>query len=231
MEADRKKEEEKLEQNVQVADQDAFYSSHMALDGPEYIHFTSYSLSSDSWIADSGASAHIANRREMFVTFAPCKRKLNVAGGLTTEIEGIGTIHMRSLVEGKIKNFKLIDVLYVPKTQFCLISGPKIDKAGGKIIFGNNRCRFSNTEGDTIANGILDGNLYRVDAKAIIAHYPVTNIAINSTISWEDAHRRLGHISLSSMKILFRKNTVNGIELDKKEAPQSLNYTQKNLGI
>ncbi|KAI1002358.1 hypothetical protein K3495_g5847 [Podosphaera aphanis] len=173
IEADRKKEEEKPEQNVQVAERDAFYSSHMALDGPEYIHFTSYSLSSDSWIADSGASAHIANRREMFATFVPCKRKLNVAGGLTAEIEGMGTVYMRSIIQGRTNNFKLTDVLYVPTTRFCLLSGPKIDKAGGKVTFGNNRCSFSNAEGDQIANGTLDGNLYRVNAKA--PHSPLQN--------------------------------------------------------
>ncbi|POS84186.1 hypothetical protein EPUL_004899, partial [Erysiphe pulchra] len=89
-EAGRKKIEGKQDQYVQATDEDAFYPSHVALDeksATESICFTSYSLSHDSWIADSGASAHIANRREMFDIFITCKRTLNVAGGLTATIE------------------------------------------------------------------------------------------------------------------------------------------------
>lgn len=175
-EADRKKESDsKVEesgQTVQIADQDTFLSSHMALDdgSSKYKNFSSYSWSNDAWIADSGASAHIANRREMFHNFKPCKRVLNVAGGLTTPIEGTGEFYMRGMVDGHCKDFRLVNVLYVPTTRFCLISGSKIDKAGGKTEYGNSQCKFQDNKGNVIATGVLEGNLYRMNAKALVNH-------------------------------------------------------------
>ncbi|CAD6501898.1 BgTH12-02143 [Blumeria graminis f. sp. triticale] len=71
-EAERKIGKNPSEDGAQVVEQDIFYYSHMALEKEtpaEYTHLTSYSWSHDSWIADSDASAHIANRLEIFVPF------------------------------------------------------------------------------------------------------------------------------------------------------------------
>ncbi|CAD6502615.1 BgTH12-05206, partial [Blumeria graminis f. sp. triticale] len=142
-EAERKIGNKPSRDSVQVVEQDFFNPSHMALEKEtpaEYTHLTSYSWSHDSWIADSGASAHIAVRQEMFATFTPSNGVLNVAGGLTATIEGTGVVYMRGLINGKVKDFKLADLLFVTTTRFCLISGQKLDKAGGKVEFGNMKC-------------------------------------------------------------------------------------------
>ncbi|KAI0992839.1 hypothetical protein K3495_g15345, partial [Podosphaera aphanis] len=206
-------------------EQDVFFSSHMALvdtHPSKYNDYTFYFWSHNIWIADSGASAHVANRREMFTTFTPCKRVLNVAGGLTAVIEGTGVVHMKGLVNGIHREFRLVDVLYVPTARFCLISGPKIDTAGGKLDFESGTCNFWNSKGTFIVTGRLDGNLYRVNAKALLNQMPIANTALTQTMSWHEAHKRLGHISLSSMKIIFGKELVNGIKLDQKSIPISL---------
>lgn len=79
---------------------------------PKYNDFTFYSWSRDSWIADSGASVHIANQRDVFTYNTPCERVINVAGGLPATLEDTGVVHVRGLIE----------VLYVLTTYFCLIS-------------------------------------------------------------------------------------------------------------
>ena len=75
-----------------------------------------------------------------------------------------------------------------------------------------------------IATGILDGNLYRMNAKAIVNPRHTVNMATTLTLSWHEAHRRLGHISLTSMKQLFEKGPINGMAVDKSESvPSALN--------
>ncbi|KAI0994431.1 hypothetical protein K3495_g13751, partial [Podosphaera aphanis] len=144
--------------------------------------------------------------------------------GLTTTIEGTGDVNMRGLVNGKLKDFKLINVLYVPTTRFCLISGSRIDKAGGKTEYGNGMCNFRDNKGNLIATGTLDGNLYRMNAKAIVYRRQSANTATTLTLSWHEAHRRLGHISLTSMKQIFDKGLINGINLEENEpVPSALN--------
>ncbi|KAI0995437.1 hypothetical protein K3495_g12742 [Podosphaera aphanis] len=227
-EAEQKK-EEKYGHSAEIADQDSFFSSHMAYPSilkTQYNKYSFYPWSQDSWIADSGASAHIANRREMFTAFAPSEGTLNVAGGLTARIEGTGVVQMRGIVNGKVKLFKLMNVLYVPSTRFCLISGPKLDKAGGKAKYANGMCSFWDSKGELIATGVLDGNLYRLNARAILNDAQIVNAAVPKTtmLSWNEAHRRLGHISLSSLKLLFGGRMVDGIGLHRDESiPQFLN--------
>lgn len=104
-EAEYRKEQENNQ--VKLADEEAFYTSHMAL--LDYIQnencFTFYSWSSESWIADSGASVHLANHRDMFASFTPKKPILNVAGGLTATVEGTSVVFTQEKINGQFKIF------------------------------------------------------------------------------------------------------------------------------
>lgn len=217
---DKEAEESALEQSAQAVESDVFMASFIKKSGTsitESIHYTSSSCVQNSWIADSGASTHIANQREMFSDYQPSTGILNVAGGMTTKVEGTGTVTMRGLVDEKQKEFKLTNVLYVPSTRHCLLSGPRLDQSGGRAIYEKGKCQFWNARGEILTTGALDGNLYRINAKAIMCHTPVINMINKTTISWHDAHRRLGHLSLSSLKLIFSKGLIDGIQIDKNE--------------
>ena len=226
--ARRKREEaNNKDKEAQVAEDDAFHASHMALvkkSLDENCSLSTAKWSHDSWIADSGASSHIANRREMFTEFTPTNGILNVAGGLTASIEGTGVVIMQTMVDDKPSFFRLMNVLYVPANRQCLVSCSKLDKAGGRLIYGNKSCKFFNKNGRLIVDGNLEGNLYKVNAKAVLKKgNDMANSASASTSSWNEVHRRLGHISLTSLKLLFNKNHVDGIKIDKDEpVPQEL---------
>lgn len=207
--------------------EDAFQASHMAVHEQQNInsiHFLNSFKSTNLWIADSGASSHIANNREMFTDFIPRKSTLNVAGGLTASVEGIGTVQMQSNFDGKLKFFKLLNVLYVPSTCHCLMSGSKLDQAGGESWYGNKTCKFINARGEIMVTGYLDGNLYKLKARAVLNENTITAYTVVSPVlSWSEAHRRLGHISLSSLKLLFNKRLVEGIVIDNQQPiPQAL---------
>lgn len=219
--ARRKKEEDKRNNKAaQIAEDDAFQASHVAIAKDpfsENCDLTTATWSHDVWIADSGASSHIANRREMFAKFTPSNGILNVAGGLTTKIEGTGELLMQGMIDGKPKEFKLLNVLYVPTNKQCLISCSKLDKAGGRLTYGDKSCQFYNKNGNLIAKGILEGNLYKVDVKALIKNENFANLATAQVFSWNQAHRLLGHISLTSLKLLFKKDHVKGIKINENE--------------
>lgn len=149
----------------------------------ESIHFTSSISTQNSWIADSSASTHIANQREIFSDYQPSTGILNVAGGMKTKIEGTGTITMRGFVDGVQKEFKLTNVLYVPSTRHYLLSGPRLNQSGGRAIYENGKFQFWNARGQTLMTGILEGNLYRINAKAIMCHTPIINIVNRTAIS------------------------------------------------
>lgn len=218
--ARRKKEEAAQKHSVsQVAEDDAFHASHMATEKSsitENCNISGTTWSHDVWIADSGASSHIANQREI-TKFTPSNGILNVAGGLTATIEGTGELLIQGKIDGKHKNFKLLNVLYVPTNKQCLISCSKLDKAGGRLTYGNRPCRFYNRDGIMIAKGTLERNLYKIDVKAIIKNEDMANLVSTNVLSWNETHRRLGHISLTSLKMLFKRDHVDGIKIDEDE--------------
>ncbi|POS82241.1 hypothetical protein EPUL_004706, partial [Erysiphe pulchra] len=198
----RKKEESKKRQKIKEAEESASQPETSIF---ESIHFTSSSCALKSWIADSGASTHIANQRDMFSDYQSSIGIPNVAGGMTTKVEGTGTVTMRGLVDGVRKEFKLKNILYVPSTRHCLLSGPRLDQSGGRAIYENGKCQFWNARGQTLTT-------------AIMCHTPVINIVNKTAITWHDAHRRLGHLTLSSLKLIFSKGSIDGILIDKNEA-------------
>jgi transposase InsO family protein len=66
--------------------------------------------------------------------------------------------------------------------------------------------------------GKLENNVYRLDAEANMNHDSLS-VALNRKLSWDDAHRRLGHISLTSIKALLKGNLVTGLEIDETAEP------------
>ncbi|KAI0999360.1 hypothetical protein K3495_g8834 [Podosphaera aphanis] len=208
------------EQSAQAVEDDLFMAAYNEMSedlNMESIHFTSSPWSQDSWIVDSGTSTHIANQREMFTDYYTTQGTLNVAVGLTAKIEGNGSIIMQNMLTRRKKVFKLSNVLQVPTTRHCLLSGPRLDQSGGRAEYGNVKCRFWNAKGDLLTTGVLDGNLYQFDAKASVSQFPTVNQISIPALSWHDAHKRLGHISLTSLKFLLNNKLLEGFEIDKSE--------------
>ena len=75
------------------------------------------------WVADTGATSHITNRRDTFTTY---KRIPDVpiagVGELKARVIGRGTVNIQSKYNGKIYILKLLDVLHVPENRNNLLS-------------------------------------------------------------------------------------------------------------
>lgn len=77
------------------------------------------------WIADSGASEHMTDKRGWFIDFQPIPEfcwSVNTANDHKLWVRGTGDILVHSHVNGLISSLRLKNVLYVPELRRNLVS-------------------------------------------------------------------------------------------------------------
>lgn len=90
----------------------------------------------DVWLTDSGASRHITSRREWFDTFTPTTgESVSLGDDGVCKAEGVGTIQVEALVEGKWREAKFENVLYIPRVRKNLFSVGECALRGYNITF------------------------------------------------------------------------------------------------
>ena len=97
-------------------------------------------FSINSWWIDSGATVHVTNSLQGFLTARTLRkgeRSLRVADGKEAEVKSVGSI---SLVLDSGFILRLNNVVYVPSIRRNLISVSLLDDDGFKCNFGNNKC-------------------------------------------------------------------------------------------
>src|SRR5260370_19606267 len=100
------------------------------------------------------------------------------------------------------------DMLYGPDIGLTVISVSKIANAGYRVLFEGKPCKIKDPEGKIVGKIPKSTNgLYRVD-------WPITVAATaQEHIDLITAHRRLGHISVESIRELIRSEAVIGLHL------------------
>ena len=85
----------------------------------------------NSWIIDSGATAHMCNNRNCFNIFDIKHGSVALGDGRILPYLGTGKVPMKmNLPDGTVKNCILSDVLFVPDLSFNLLSVPRAAKSG-----------------------------------------------------------------------------------------------------
>ena len=133
--------------------------------------------SDDLFIAhpNSGASNHMTHRMELFDqnSFKKLLKPIPMSLGDDSEIfaTGKGTIHLMFKVDGKEKESKFKDVLYVPDLKVRLLSvGQSACLPHCKVVFDNNVCEYiDKTSGKAITRVYTSGSadLYMLDATPV----------------------------------------------------------------
>ena len=220
-EQEEKKEKEKKKESVHQATE----SQEIAFAAlPRTTVFPSH-----AWLADTAASSHIANDIRMFSSLSPSD--VSIQGvGLTSNALGRGSVTLTSKIGDKYIPIKLNDVIYAPFAPNCLLSLGRIDKTpGAKICWKGDGIILIEKSGQPVIRAkSTDNYVYLVHGKADLYsnHPPIpkplqetVSLAMTPTISWNEAHRRLGHISISSMKTLLNGNMITGLEVEKSANP------------
>jgi gag-polypeptide of LTR copia-type/Domain of unknown function (DUF4219) len=98
------------------------------------------------WILDSGASSHMAWDKASFKSYKPlADTTIGVAvdghgcGGKAVAA-GVGSVEIKTIVDGSDKTVVLHDVLHVPTLVVNLFSCGKAVASGAQIYLGNNGC-------------------------------------------------------------------------------------------
>ncbi|KAL2395076.1 Retrovirus-related Pol polyprotein from transposon TNT 1-94 [Exophiala dermatitidis] len=116
------------------------------------LHPLSLQSQSRSWIFDTGATRHMSGYAEDFMTLAPQKGTITIAGGHKLPIEGMGTVCLRVLLpSGATKDTKLTNVIY---SRFLkgtrLFSWPHICQMGYTMTGKGNDVFVNSEDGECV---------------------------------------------------------------------------------
>ncbi|GKF53280.1 retrovirus-related pol polyprotein from transposon TNT 1-94 [Tanacetum coccineum] len=156
-----------------------------------------------SWILDSGATCHVATRKEYFSSYTPGDFGVVRMGNTgLSRIVGIGDICLKfdTWMELVLHNVK-----HVSDMRLNIISTGLLDEDGYHNSSGNGLWKM--TLGSLIvARGKRESKLYMTHPKISKS---IVN-AINNDDMTELWHKRLGHMSEKGMSILSKKSVLSG---------------------
>ena len=161
---------------------------------------------------DSGASRHMSPYCQNFINFVRIKgQTITAANGQEFMATRLGDMHVE-LPNGKSMSWILLkDVLYAPNMGATLISISKIASAGFKTIFHKDLLKIFGLRDSALGCIMVQKSLYRVE------HEPrevVANVTTD-TVTIEELHRIMGHISPEVARKLIEDGLVEGVKLDR----------------
>ena len=133
---------------------------------------------SEDWFIDSGASAHMTGRKDLFHSLNGHRRgrKVVTANDEVLRCEGSGDVSIVLGVDGARRCVRLWEVLYVPGLTVSLVSVKQLTRSGFSVLFKGDRGEVRDTSGDLCAVATsAGGGLYRVGLDVLMAaEVPVT---------------------------------------------------------
>lgn len=166
------------------------------------------------WIVDSGASAHMTPVFEYIRNFEKFSNPVPVSLGDKSTVDAIGkgdVFFYMKLNEGT-RRVILKDVLYVPHMKFNLFSVPTVVAKGFTVGFQGNSFEISKN-GEIIALGTNTASHTTLNCEVFVE----SKSAKIATISVEEGHQRLGHISYE--RVIATSKLVEGLNIDTKTIP------------
>ena len=169
----------------------------------------------NSWWIDSGASIHIANSLQGFVSKRrPSENEVSlcVGNGVQVKVEFIGVVKL-SLESG----FSLVleNTVFVPSMRRNLISISKLDESGFSFKFGNGKVELF-YDSRLVGNSLLCDGLYRMTLASFGEVSCVTNVVKKRSLIRESSsmlwHKRLGHISKERMERLVKVEILPSLD-------------------
>ena len=179
-----------------------------------------HTLSRYDWVSDSATTSHICNQREAFINYTPLKNSpVQGLGSIPAQAAGCGTVIVNFAVKGDNIQHKLQDVPHVPEAPNSLLSVSRIDDSGGHVSFQGGKCELYSKFNQLIGTGVKTGRLYLLNARAQLQTKEQANLAAPRKLSWDQWHRRYGHLGMTGLETLKTKGLVNGLEVDESSVP------------
>uniref|UniRef100_A0A1Y1M571 Integrase catalytic domain-containing protein n=1 Tax=Photinus pyralis TaxID=7054 RepID=A0A1Y1M571_PHOPY len=170
---------------------------------------------SNFWFADSGASSHMTYHREWFSEYTEYSETcvVKIANGHCLEIKGIGTILIDARVNKQWEPRRLENVLFVPQIQQNLLSTAVLTEKGLQVLIQKQGCKVIDESQNVVAVGERYGkNLLKMDFRVRMEECANISTSVAAT-SLEYWHRRLGHISVDTIKKISEEGLVEGVNI------------------
>nr|ABW74573.1 putative pol polyprotein [Boechera divaricarpa] len=151
-----------------------------------------HTLSSQTWVIDSGATHHVSHDISLFMNLdTNIKSTVNMPTGNTIKISGVENIQLN-------KYILLRNVLFIPEFRLNLISVSSLnDDLGSRVIFDPASCEIQDRiKGLMIEKGRRVANLYVLDTEEKIQ----VNVVVD-VVMW---HKRFGHPSYSRLDVISK---------------------------
>ncbi|KAG5896667.1 hypothetical protein JTB14_021308 [Gonioctena quinquepunctata] len=119
-------------------------------------------LSRMIWYVDSGASDHLTNDIQVLEHVKELEKPIKIGVAKAGEdLEGthIGSIRVSNNVDGRIHNYTLLDVIYVPNLRKNLLS---VEEKGFRVDFHKHQILIMKGN-EILVKGYRKGTLYEVD--------------------------------------------------------------------
>ncbi|GKD43630.1 putative RNA-directed DNA polymerase, partial [Tanacetum coccineum] len=195
---------EKGEQEEKLKDDDGDNNTEVNTTTDEFFVCFDYdmvNLANDdsSWILDSGATCHVATRKDYYSSYTPGDFGVVRMGNTgLLRIAGIGYICLKFDTGMELV---LHNVKHVPDMRLNIISTGLLDEDGYHNSSGNGFWKV--TLGSlTVVRGKRESKLYMTHPKISRS---IVNAVYNDDMT-ELWHKRLGHMSEKGMSILSKKN-------------------------
>lgn len=165
--------------------------------------------SSDSWIADSGASFHIVKDREAFWKLDKSRggEMVYLADNHRVKSRGIGQVKIESYVNGKWALHLVEDVRWVPEIKKNLFAFNAAARRGNEIVTTANQVKVLN-KGKVVAIGTWDGSLYKMPFRV----RKPAQACVSTAHSLKLLHERMGHANSETLKRMISNQSVTGLD-------------------
>ena len=155
-----------------------------------------------SWCLDSGCSRHMIGNKSLFTSLRAIQEGGYVTYGdnAKSKIKGIGTVKCDDHVI-------LTDVYLVEDCRFNLISISQLSDRGLTVTFRKDKCEIIDN-GKPLFTCLRYKNIYKFYPSDVKNSEICLNVDLDDKWLW---HRKLGHISMSTLSKLKTKRLVKGL--------------------
>lgn len=170
------------------------------------------------WIIDSGSSSHLTPDKKIFEKINPTTEcSLRMADKSTTEITGIGTAKITTIINGEQTDISANETMYCPELRNNLLSVSKMCDKGFTVTFSRDEAIIKNSDG-LMLKGERTGNLYTLkgvqeDPTAAVASQSLDSKSTADIMRWHD---RLGHLNFMDLVKAIKNNTLTGVNISGK---------------
>ena len=161
---------------------------------------------------DSGSVEHIINVPNILtgsISNLTPPLKLGLADKNAKNLEAYQKGDLAIITDLGIRGI-LTNVLYAPNVRFNLLSVLKLQKNGVVVVFNNFKVHLYYNNKLIASGESMNGSLFKIKVRLLNNPRQCLNVdktCANITELW---HKRMGHLSIPNLRILFMKNMVLG---------------------